>query len=150
MKKLISLSLLIAALFVAQNTLMAQLRKVPAAVTDAFKQKYPSASSVEWRDKVTYFVAGFSDNGTHYDARFTSKGEWKDTETEIGADGIPAAVKDGLSKSKYADWEAHTAYEIQLPGDKKEYRVHVVKSDLQKKNLLFNSSGKLLKDNITL
>lgn len=150
MKKLIALSLSIVLLFVAQNTLFAQIRKVPAAVTEAFKQKYPEAANVEWKDKMTSFVASFDWKDSKYEARFTSKGEWKDTEQEIGSGGLPDAVKDGFAKSKYADWEIGTAYRIELPKDVVQYRVHAVKSDIQKKNLLFNSEGKLLKDNITL
>jgi hypothetical protein len=41
-------------------------------------------------------------------------------------------------------------HKIALPGDKVQYRIEVGKSDLQKKNLLFNSEGRLLKDKITL
>lgn len=151
MKKIISFSLIVALLFVAQSPLFAQIRKVPAAVTEAFKKKYPSASNVEWKDKMTVFMAGFDLNNGKHEARFTSKGEWKNTEQEVGEAGLPEAVKDGFKKSKYsADWSIGTAYRIDSPGDKTEYRVHVVKNDIQKKNLLFSSEGRLLKENITL
>lgn len=137
-------------LVMAQSTLLAQLRKVPAAVTEAFKKKYPSAENVEWSDKVTVFMASFSDGGTSYEARFSNKGEWKNTENEIAVSDIPAAVKDGYQKSKFTEYEIQKAYKISVPGDKVEYRLHVKKSDLQQKNLLFSSDGRLLKDNITL
>lgn len=150
MKKSIALLMTIALLVVAQNTLFAQLRKVPAAVTEAFKKKYPNAQEVEWKDKVTVFVAEFKENGTEYEARFTNKGEWKSTENEIGVTDIPAEVKDGYSKSKFTDWEIDEAYKIHVPGDKVEYRLHIRKNDVQKKNLLFSSDGRLLKDNITI
>lgn len=150
MKKSIALFMTIALLVVAQNTLFAQLRKVPAAVTEAFKKKYPNAQDVEWKDKMTVFVAGFKEGETEYEARFSNKGEWKSTESEIGVTDVPGEVKDGFSKSKYAEWELDEAYKIQVPGDKVEYRLHIRKSDLQKKNLLFSSDGRLLKDNITL
>lgn len=150
MKKSIALFLTAALLIVAQNTLFAQLRKVPAAVTEAFKKKYPKAENVEWKDKVTVFVAEFQEGKTEYEARFTNKGEWKSTENEIGVNDIPSSVKDGLNKSKYAEWEVESAHKIILPEDKIQYRVRIKKSDLQVKNLSFNEDGKLLKDNITL
>ncbi len=128
----------------------AQLRKIPAAVTDAFKEKYPHASEVEWKDKLTAFVAGFTDDGVKYEARFSKKGNWQQTENETTETSIPAAVKDGLEKSKYADWETTAFYMISLPDEQTNYRILVKKSDIQKKNLLFNNEGKLLKDNITL
>ncbi|NML20682.1 hypothetical protein HHL16_07340 [Pseudoflavitalea sp. G-6-1-2] len=150
MKKSIALFLTAALLIVAQNTLFAQLRKVPAAVTEAFKKKYPKAENVEWKDKVTVFVAEFQEGKTEYEARFTNKGEWKSTENEIGVNDIPSTVKDGLRKSKYAEWEVESAHKIILPEDKIQYRVRIKKSDLQVKNLSFNEDGQLLKDNITL
>jgi hypothetical protein len=129
----------------------AQIRKIPAGVTEAFKDKYPNASQVEWKDKLTNFVAVFQDNGIQYEARFNKKGEWKDTENAIDTDELPEAVNEGYGKSKYAgDWKIEAAFKIQLPNEKVNYRVLARKSDLQKKNILFNSEGRLLKDNMTL
>lgn len=150
MKKSIAVFMTAVLLVMAHTTLLAQLRKIPAVVTEAFKKKYPDAQKVEWNDKVTVFMASFSEGGNNYEARFTSKGEWKSTENEIGVTEIPGEVKEGFNKSKYTDWELANAYKIEIPGDKVEYRVHIKKSDLQKKNLLFSSDGRLLKDNITL
>ena len=35
----------------------AQIRKIPAEVTDSFTDKYPEAKAVEWKDKLTGFSA---------------------------------------------------------------------------------------------
>lgn len=129
----------------------AQIRKIPAEVTDAFKEKYPDASSVEWKDKLTNFVAVFKQDGIQYEARFTKKGFWRDTENAIDTDDLPEEVSAGYGKSKYAEeWKIEAAYKIELPDDKVQYRVVARKSDLQKKNILFSSEGRLLKDNMTL
>ncbi len=129
----------------------AQIRKIPSEVTEAFKIKYPDASQVEWKDKLTNFVAVFKEDGIQYEARFNKKGDWKDTENEIDTDELPETVNEGYNKSKYADeWKIEAAYKIVLPNEKVNYRVLARKSDLQKKNLLFNSEGRLLKDNVTL
>jgi hypothetical protein len=150
MKKFISISLLsVAMIFLVSNS-FAQIRKIPAEVTEALKQKYPDASNVTWKDKLTAFSAGFEINNEKYEARFTDKGEWKNTDKEITESDLPVEVKDGLSKSKYADWGLKSVTHIDLPDNKVHYRIQVAKSNVQKKNLLFTSEGQLLKDNATL
>jgi len=146
MKKLIFVSLL----FISIIPSFAQIRKIPAEVTQALKDKYPNADNVSWKDRITVFAAVFEMNNEKYEARFTDKGVWRSTEKEISESEIPEEVKDGFDKSKYADWEIKNAYLIELPDGATQYRILVAKSDIQKKNLLFNSDGKLLKDNITL
>ena len=147
MKSLLALSLM----FTLYTAAEAQVRKVPGTVTDAFKAKYPSASNVEWHDHLSGFTAAFDMNSTHYEARFSNKGVWQSTENKINESEIPAAVKDGLQKSKYADdWKIKDVYKIAVPEDKLQYRLEVKKGDIQKKNLLFSSEGKLLKDNLTI
>jgi hypothetical protein len=150
MKKVFSIPLLSLFMILAVNAGFAQIRKIPAEVTEALKSKYPDASDVTWKDKITVFAAVFEMNNEKYEARFSSKGEWQSTEKEINESELPGEIKDGLSKSKYAEWEIKSIYNIDLPDDKIQYRIQVVKSDLQKKNLLFSSEGQLLKDNITL
>jgi hypothetical protein len=149
MKKIFSLLLVV---FVSAHfhPLQAQLRKVPGVVTDALKAKYPAAEKVEWKDKITVFQADFEIGGTSWSAKFNSKGEWQSSEKIISESDLPATVKDGFDKSKYSDWELRIVSVIYLPEDKMQYHLFVAKSDLQKKNLLFNPEGKLLRDSITL
>src|SRR4051812_37753363 len=94
MKKIFSL-LLTAGLLLTLHEADAQLRKIPAEVTDAFRAKYPSAKNVEWKDKLTSFEADFQLEGSSYAARFNSKGEWQDSEKEIEQESLPQSVKDG-------------------------------------------------------
>ena len=128
----------------------AQFRSVPGVVTDSFKIKYPNAKTVSWRDNIGSFQATFKQDSSTYVAKYSNKGEWQSTEKKIKADAIPAAVKDGLSKSKYADWKVGTVTQRYLPGDKVEYTIFVSKSDLSKRNLTFSSAGQLQKDAITI
>src|SRR5882762_5954660 len=137
----------ISGLFFIATTARAQFRNIPGQVTDSFKVKYPNAKSVAWRDNVTSFQATFTLDSSKYVARYNSKGEWQQSEKKIKAEGIPAPVKDGLSKSKYADWKVGTVTERYLPGDKVEFTIFVSKGDLSRKNLTFSSGGQLLKDN---
>jgi hypothetical protein len=150
MKKLFIVSSLLMLISLSSFSLFAQFRSVPGVVTDALKEKYPEASNVSWKDKISVFVASFEFNSEKIEARFTEKGEWRSTEKEIQKDALPQNVKDGWEKSKYADWELSSIFSIELPDDVMQYRLQVSKNDIQKKNLLFNSDGKLLRDNITL
>jgi hypothetical protein len=129
----------------------AQLRSIPAGVTDAFAVKYPAAGNVAWKDNVTNFEAKFSLNGsTNLAARFSSSGEWENTEQQISPDHLPSAVKNGLSVGEFSAWPITSAYILYSPNRKKEYHVTVAKNDVDKRNLLFSSHGKLLRDKFAL
>ena len=148
MKKIFLLALVLSAGLT--YTVNAQIRKLPAEVTNSFSEKYPDAKNVEWKDKLSNFSAGFEWKDEKYEAHFNKKGEWLSTDKEIDINDLPAKVKDGFDKSKYSDWETKNVYRIDMPDDRINYRVHVSKSTIQKKILLFNEKGKLLKDNLTL
>lgn len=128
----------------------AQIRKIPAAVTESFKQKYGAATNVEWKDRLTSYVATFEHDGKKHDAYFDDDGAWKQTETIIDQDDLPAAVNEGFQKSKYTDWSIDRVEKIDKPDNTIEYRLQIKKGDIRKKNLLFNSEGRLLKDKITV
>ena len=149
MKPLLRLAVLV--LFVSvYSSASAQIRKIPAEVTDAFTGKYPQATSVEWRDKLSGFTATFMlDSATHI-ASFNNKGTWENTEISINEDELPSAVQDGFDKSKYAEWNVSETSRIEFPDEPQQYKVAVEKSDLKKRNLYFNEEGRLLRDKITL
>ena len=148
-KKLIYV-LTAALVFSATSSVEAQIRKIPGVVTDSFAAKFPDAKSVEWSDKITGFEATFESNAHKQQATFNKKGTWKKTELTLSTEEVPAAVKDGLAKSKYNDWEDRTYVLVNEDNGKEMYRVYVKKSDLQKKYLYFSKEGVLLKDSITL
>jgi hypothetical protein len=127
----------------------AQIRKIPASATDAFKAKYPNATGAEWHDDISVFTVKFLQDDVKHVAKYSTKGKWIETENELSEDNLPPAVKEGFSKCKYADWQVLKIHKIVEP-DKTQYRMNVKKADLNQKNLLFNSTGKLLKDNVTL
>ncbi len=115
---------------------LAQIRKIPASVTDAFNSKYDGATGVEWRDKLTGFVATFNLNNVSYQASFNNKGEWESTEQEIDQDNLPEVVKDSRSKSKYADWDVIKVDKIELPNNQFQYRIEVGKGDIKKETFI--------------
>jgi hypothetical protein len=144
------LMFIFASVILTVTSAQAQFGSVPGVVTDSFKVKYPNAKTVNWKDNFGSFQATFKLDSNTYVAKYTKKGEWQSTENKIKADAIPAAVKDGLSKSKYADWKIGTVTERVLPGNKTIYVMYVTKGDINRKNLTFSSDGQLLKDSITL
>ena len=141
--------------FLMVGALQAQIRKVPADVTNAFKTKYPAATDVEWKDRLAFFEVQFKDDGTDMTVDYNNKGEWQKTEKAMGFDAAPAAVKDGLSKSKYAsrdEWKPGDVVTLVTKNDKStQYRVYVDKvGGVQKKYLYFNPDGRLDKESLTL
>lgn len=150
MKKIIYIAGLFAILTITATNSFAQIRKIPAEVTNAFQEKYPNAKSVEWRDKLSSFTASFQQDSTTYIAQFKSNGEWENTEEAIDESELPEAVTNGFDKSKYTEWTIGQVSRIELPNDEIQYRVEVAKGDIKKRNLYFNSDGRLLKDKLTL
>jgi len=150
MKKIIYVSGLILFLAVSSTTVFAQLRKIPAEVTDAFTAKYPNATAVEWRDKLSSFTASFQLDSGIYIATFGNKGDWESTEEGIDKEDLPGAVTAGFDKSKYTDWDWGQVTRIELPGDELQFKIEIKKGDIKKRNLYFSSEGRLLKDKLTL
>ena len=142
--------LLILLILLSGGIIQAQIRKIPAEVTEAFKVRYPHAEKVEWKDKVSSFQAGFLLNGYKMSADFSSKGEWERTERVITFNDLPGEVIDGFKKSKYADWTTGSVAEIDVNDEGIKYRIFVKKSDISKKYLFFDTHGRLLKENSTL
>ncbi len=148
MKKLM-LWLMVSALVISGDSALAQLRKIPAAVTQAFKEKFPEAGNVEWKDKLTGFEASFVLEEVKYQATFNTKGEWKQTETSVAEDEIPAEVQEGFDRSKYKEWEIKSVSLLET-GDSQTFVLMVQKTALLKKRLYFSYDGQLLKDPVTL
>jgi hypothetical protein len=72
---------------------------VPENVKSAFSQKFPDATNVKWdKENATEWEAEFKIGGKKYSANFDNMGTWMETEYEINADEIPAAVKTTLDK----------------------------------------------------
>lgn len=150
MKKIVYITGLITLFAIFTNNTFAQIRKIPAEVTNAFTEKYPGATSVEWRDKLSGYTASFSLDSTNYIASFNNKGEWEYTEEPIDEQQLPDVVQDGFDKSRYHDWNVGHVNKIEMPNDEVQYKIEVAKGDIKKRNLYFNSNGRLLKDKLTL
>ena len=148
MKKWMNLALLV---LLFSTGAFGQVRKIPASVTEAFSKKYPTALDVEYRDVLTSVNVHFNQDSAKWIARYSPKGVWKETEKEWSFDRLSPEIKDGFSKSKFAnEWKVTETAVIYLPSGEERYRLKAEKSDLQKKYLYFDKSGRLLRDSLTL
>ena len=129
----------------------AQIRKTPAAVSQAFEKQYPNASKVQYEDNLINVQVHFVSDSGKMTAKYNGDGEWKETEREYTYNDLPADVKTGFDKSKYAtEWKVKETAIIYLPNNEIRYRVKVEKNDLQKKYLFFDKNGRLIKDYLTI
>ncbi|MDB5252654.1 MAG: hypothetical protein JWP27_1823 [Flaviaesturariibacter sp.] len=131
----------------------AQLGKIPVAVTAAFAKQYAAAQQVSYQDNLSDYSVHFLLDSNTMTAHYSSKGVWKGSEKEITLNQLSPEVKDGLAKSKYADWKVVSVSVLYLnekAGGGEQYRIRVAKGDLNKKQLYFNRTGRLVRDAITL
>ncbi len=138
-------SLLLTCMLLTAN---AQFRNIPAEVTEAFKTKFPNASHVSWKDKITSFQAEFEQDEVKSKASYTSKGEWLKTERKAEFEKLPEKIKDGFNKSKYADYPVREVVEVEDNEKGIQYLVIVKKGDITKRNLYFTAAGQLVKDDV--
>lgn len=148
MKKKVIIALFAVAAF-SVNIAHAQLRKVPAEVTNSFMEKFPNAINVEWQDQLVDFRASFQENDKNYRAKFANNGDWIITERIIKKDYLPSSVIKGFSKGEYSKWEIKEVTITETPEYKAQFKITVSKNNLNKKDLLYNTNGQLVKENFT-
>jgi len=142
--------ILIGILAFAANS-FAQIRKTPPSVTTAFEKQYPNALKVQYEDNLLNVQVHFVSDSGKMVAKYNGDGEWKETEREFNYDSVPADVKTGFEKSKYAtEWKVKQTSILYLPHEEVRYRVKVEKNDVQKKYLFFDRHGRLIKDSMTI
>jgi hypothetical protein len=66
--------------------------KVPAAVKNAFSSAYPGVKTVKWEKEKGDYEAGFKQGSSEISAVFKANGTQTESETEIKAAELPAAV----------------------------------------------------------
>jgi hypothetical protein len=136
---------------VSINTSFSQkIREIPKAVEKSFAEKYSGATNVKYTDQLLSVDVSFDLNGEKMLASYSNKGVWKGTTREWAFDKLPADVKDGFKKSRYADRTVDEARVLELPNDSTQYRILVRRSDIEKKYLYFNATGRLVRESLTL
>lgn len=134
----------------ANESFSQKIRDIPKAVEKTFAEQYNGAANIDYRDQLIGVDIAFELNGEKMIASYTNKGIWKETVKEWAFDKLPAEVKDGFQKSKYAERTVDETKLLFLPGDLTQYRLKVKKSDIEKKYIYFNADGRLLRESLTL
>src|ERR1041384_3376653 len=80
-----------------------QVTSIPASAKENFARQYPAAQNVRWDNDVVNVNVHFDLNGEKMNAEYNNKGIWKSTIQDFTYDRLPDAVKEGFTKSKYAD-----------------------------------------------
>lgn len=115
--------------------------KVPDVVLDAFDKKFPDASEVKWDKPDDHiFVASFIFNDILYNARFTDKGKWQETRSEIEYEKLPEKVQSGFEKN-YNPGKIKSVMKSESSAGKIKY-VFEVKKLLKSEEVIFSELGK--------
>ncbi|MDB5226707.1 MAG: ribosome biosis protein [Bacteroidota bacterium] len=122
---------------------------IPKYLSYTFDAKYPGAKNISWKEEPNAFIANFELDGYKYETEFNKSGEWKKAEKEITLASLPDLVRNQLLSGEYASWNIKSVYELIYPYVKK-YQVIIAKDEQNKKSLLYNAVGKLLKDNFSM
>lgn len=142
MKKLtlIFVTVCIACTLSAQTLTMAQ---VPAAVAHAYQVKFPGGSQPGWTlAGPDIYEVHFFNGKKRQSALFDKSGSWKDTETEINYNALPAKVQRAF-ETEFEGYRVQEVYELETPDKGIFYELTAFKGA---KNFaaLFSPKGELL------
>ena len=116
---------------------------VPESVVQALKQKYTSATGIEWEQKGTYFVADCWLDGKESNIWFDPNANWLMTESEIFWNDLPEAVQTAFGSGEYANWVQDDYYFLLYPLQPMQYVIEV-KQGNQKYQLFYSEDGGLM------
>ena len=117
----------------------------PKAVSDAFMKKFPTATKVSWGiEGPKEWEAEFTLDGDKVSANFSQDGTWLETEQEIKASSLPAAVLSNV-KMKYATWKIAEADKTETAKHGTIYEVDL-KKGMKRKSLAFKADGTSIKE----
>ena len=140
MKKLILATMI--ALF--STTLMAQSANVPGIVKTAFAKDFPTAAKLSWDVENGDFEAEFTLDGIAESATYDKTGHRKEVEVDITTSELPKAVTDYIA-SHYVGYKLIEGAKITNDKNVVVYEAEVGK-DGKKKDVIFDVSGKFLKE----
>ena len=115
--------------------------QVPDAVTRAFKQAYPQAAAIKWKQKKETYKADFKIGKADHELWLTPAGAVEKHSFEIKAETLPEAVKSTLQR----DFASYTPGKCEQTDEKgaTTYKVEL-KSTAGKKNVKFGADGKVI------
>ena len=143
-KNILKKSLFASLLILSTGVANAQV-KVPAAVSNAFKTKFATATDIKWgKENKNEYEADFKLDGKKYSANFLTDGTWKETEAQIATAQLPTAVT-AAYKSKHAIAAIKMVAKIETSAGKTKYEIEY-KDGAKTKEVLFDENGKAVKE----
>ncbi|MCB0596377.1 MAG: PepSY-like domain-containing protein [Lewinellaceae bacterium] len=124
------------------GTLVAQ-DDAPAALKEAFAERFPNAKSVEWEDPEDgVYEVEFKQDKREMTANFGENGDWLETEVEIEQEELPATVKEAIAR-QFSDLEFDKAETVSSPERDLVYEV-VFEQDETTVKVTFSPEGEVL------
>ena len=98
--------------------------QVPAPVKAGVQTKFPGAKVAEWKLKVKDYEAEFTFSKIDIAAKFDATGKWLETETTIGPQQVPRAIREKFA-SQFAGYRvAETQSLERADGSALIYEIH--------------------------
>jgi uncharacterized membrane protein YkoI len=124
------------------------LDKLPKAVVDAVKAKFPGAELVsagkEDENGQTVYEVAIKDKGQNIDVTFKPDGTLVSVEKEITVKDLPRAVAEALD-ARYPKATVKKTEEV-TEGSKMTYEIHLVTADKKSLEVVFDPSGKVVEE----
>ncbi len=115
--------------------------QVPAAAKATFKAKFPTVQRNTWEKEGNAFEAGFTLNNKTMSAVITPGGALQETETDMSASELPAAVRATLARD-YKAYKINEAATIVRADGTTVYEAEVAKGG-KKHDVLFTADGRV-------
>ncbi len=132
-----------ACLCISANAQKISADKVPAAITSAFKVKFPTAIKVKWEmENINEYEAEFKLNGKEVSANFDNMGKWLETETEIKIAVLPATIQATIAKD-FVGFKIEEASKIESAKNGNCFEAEIEKGE-ETFDVLYTADGKML------
>ncbi len=134
--------MILSAMFMAISFTACSQSKAPVAVKTAFSKKFPTVKKTNWdREGKTRWEAEFKLNGKEMSANFDLQGNWKETETDLKENTLPANV-DSVLNSQFSGYKVKEVAFSETP-ERNAYEI-VIKKGESKLEVTIDKAGKLL------
>lgn len=115
---------LVAVLLTCTVSCEQDIKKAPASVENAFNEKYPGATMVEWGKQMGFYNAEFFFNEHEMEAQFDKDGSWLWSKTEILLSEVPDSVFEAAKNYNDGKWNIDDIdYYQRSSGEMEYYRV---------------------------
>lgn len=135
MKKIVYVIALLMFVVATSHAQKLNAAKVPVAVKTAFSNAHAKVSKVSWSKEDANFETEFTLNGKETSEVYTAKGVFVESEVEMKASELPAAVKLKLKDQKITEAAKITKANGSV----------VYEAEIKGKDLLFDANGNPVK-----